>query len=62
MHSTVVYSLLILSAMANYVARIWVLVAFILYLVKDIPFEWWSIVLLFVTLFSTAILKAFAEL
>lgn len=58
----------IVSYFGILVSGIWAIVSFIVYLVKDKPFQWWSIgsigictVLLFVSVFIAAYVKAVAE-
>lgn len=36
-------ALVVVASIAASVTGVWAIVAFILYLVKDIPFNWWSV-------------------
>lgn len=42
--------LALISYMVTYICGIWAIVEFVIYLVKDDPFNWWSIV--FIVIFA----------
>lgn len=50
MNNTTLYFILTtVFAFLSYIFGIWVIVEFILYLVKDNPFNWWSLYLALIT-------------